>query len=63
MLLIQEFGIEIKDRRVENLAADHVSTIVLPIGEMEQVPLRDTFPNGTRKDQYLLSLLIKCWKD
>lgn len=52
MLLLQEFDIEIKDRRgVENLVTNHISRIIHPTGELEQVRLQDTFP-GEQLNQF-----------
>nr|URM60731.1 ZF-HD family protein [Gymnema sylvestre] len=46
MLLLQEFDIEIRDKSgAENLVADHVSRIIPNSGELDQIPLRDTFPD------------------
>ncbi|RDY05452.1 hypothetical protein CR513_10718, partial [Mucuna pruriens] len=43
MLLLQEFGIEIRDKRdVESLVADHLSIIK---GRIDPLPIRDDFAN------------------
>ena len=45
ILLLQEFNIEIKDKKgVENVVADHLSRIVLS-NALEPLPIQDTFPD------------------
>lgn len=56
ILLLQEFDIEIKDKRgVDNVAADHLSRIVLP-NSIKHSPIHDTFP-----DEQLFSVSKLPW--
>ncbi|GKF12353.1 hypothetical protein Tco_0050279 [Tanacetum coccineum] len=56
VLLLQEFNIEIKDKkRAENLAADHLSRLKNPnIGELAEEEIEDKFP-----DEHLMILKAK----
>ena len=45
ILLLQEFDLEIKDKKgVENVVADHLSRLVLP-NSIDESPIEDSFPN------------------
>ncbi|XP_038697122.1 uncharacterized protein LOC119993981, partial [Tripterygium wilfordii] len=56
VLLLQEFDLEIKDKKgSENVVADHLSRL-LPDNEHEELPLGDSFP-----DEQLLSINTLPW--
>ncbi|CAN6440999.1 unnamed protein product [Victoria cruziana] len=51
ILLLQEFDLEIKDKKgSENVVADHLSRVLVEV-ERDQLPVSDTFP-----DEYLLGI-------
>ena len=51
ILLLQEFNLEIKDKKgVENVVTDHLSRLVLS-DTIEPTPIRDSFP-----DEYLFAV-------
>ncbi|CAN6441209.1 unnamed protein product [Victoria cruziana] len=52
ILLLQEFDLEIKDKKgSENVVADHLSKVLVEV-ERDQLPVSDTFP-----DEYLLGIM------
>ncbi|CAN6453991.1 unnamed protein product [Victoria cruziana] len=52
ILLLQEFDLEIKDKKgSENVVADHLSRVQVEV-ERDQLPVSDTFP-----DEYLLGIM------
>ncbi|CAN6465319.1 unnamed protein product [Victoria cruziana] len=52
ILLLQEFDLEIKDKKgSENVVADHLSRVLVEV-ERDQLPVSDTFP-----DEYLLGIM------
>ncbi|CAN6462463.1 unnamed protein product [Victoria cruziana] len=52
ILLLQEFDLEIRDKKgSENVVADHLSRVLVEV-EREQLPVSDTFP-----DEYLLGIM------
>ncbi|XP_068317061.1 uncharacterized protein [Pyrus communis] len=54
ILLLQEFGLEIKDKKgSENVVADHLSRLVHSNTEEDFIPLRESFP-----DEQLFSLKV-----
>ncbi|CAN6453582.1 unnamed protein product [Victoria cruziana] len=52
ILLLQEFDLEIKDKKgSENVVADHLSRVLVEV-ERDQLPVSDTFP-----DEYFLGIM------
>jgi len=56
ILLLQEFCLEIKDKKgVENVVADHLSRLVLS-ESMDVLPIKDNFP-----DEQLFAISLAPW--
>ena len=55
MLLLQEFNLEIKDKKgSDNVIADHLSKIEKPIREEEEIEIEEKFP-----DKQLFQIIIQ----
>ncbi|KAK2390987.1 protein NYNRIN [Trifolium repens] len=57
VLLLQEFDLEIKDKKgVENVVADHLSRLENPLVTNKEVEVSESFPN-----EKLLSVVVRPW--
>ena len=64
VLLLQEFKIEIKDKKgSENLAADHLSRLENPYVDSNDVELRDSFPHENLSVVYVKNENVPWYAD